>query len=464
MPATCTQVAIPYLPDQAICKTYENGYQFIFVPKKGDVFNVSTWVKTGSIHEDDINNGVSHFLEHLMFKGTERFAPGEFDKAMESMGAVINAATWKDFTFYYVTGPKGSQGQNFEKALDMHADMLLFSTLPDAEIGQQHNPDDPNSTAVKRERGVVIEEINMRDDQPWTKVYNAVNEMMYPPGHPYRRDVIGTRQIIGNIPRKAIESYYWTWYSPQNLATIVVGDFDPDWLEAKVLAAFDFNRLKRPTDSPAPFVWTGSSLPTYDGGQRFERIEGDFQTAFLIAGAHGPTPDDLKETIALDVASRILGEGRSSRLYQALIEKPREPVFNMISCGQSTFKLGNVFMIQANFNGADDAARLAEIEAEVTALCTTRPITAEEFTRTVKNMKVHFAETSETASGIADSVGESLTVTGTLNTYTGYLAQLNALTLGDVQAAAEHWLPWEKAFVSVLVPRDGASEAEGASA
>lgn len=115
-------VAIPYLPDAAQVITYENGYTFVFVPKKGDVFNVSTWVKTGSLNEDDHINGVSHFLEHLMFKGTQRFRPGEFDKAMESMGAVINAATWKDFTFYYITGPKGRAegpqiGENFHKAL-----------------------------------------------------------------------------------------------------------------------------------------------------------------------------------------------------------------------------------------------------------------------------------------------------------------------------------------------------------
>src|SRR5262249_25897346 len=154
-------VTIPYLREKGIHKTYDNGYQFVHVPKKGDVFNISTWVKTGSIHEDDRNNGVSHFLEHLMFKGTERFKPGEFDKAMESMGAIINAATWKDFTFYYITGPKGEQNKNFEKALDMHADMLLCSTLPDEEIGETHDPHDPNSKANKRERGVVIEEIGM---------------------------------------------------------------------------------------------------------------------------------------------------------------------------------------------------------------------------------------------------------------------------------------------------------------
>src|SRR5687768_17050267 len=127
-----SQVALPYLTEKAHVKTYDNGYTFVFVPKAGDVCNVSTWVRTGSIHEDEVINGISHFLEHLIFKGTERFKPGEFDKKMESMRAIINAATRKDFTFYDVTGSK-STGDNFDTALDMHADMMLCTTIPDAE-------------------------------------------------------------------------------------------------------------------------------------------------------------------------------------------------------------------------------------------------------------------------------------------------------------------------------------------
>jgi zinc protease len=102
---------LPFLKEAATQVTFENGHTFVFVPRKGQVFNVSTWVKTGSMNEDSLNNGVSHFLEHLMFKGTKRCKPGEFDKAMENMGAIINAATWKDYTFYYVTGPNTDYGE-----------------------------------------------------------------------------------------------------------------------------------------------------------------------------------------------------------------------------------------------------------------------------------------------------------------------------------------------------------------
>jgi zinc protease len=448
-----TTFQIPYLQSDAQRVTFENGHTLVFVPKQGDVFNVSTWVKTGSIHEDDLNNGVSHFLEHLMFKGTERFKPGEFDRAMESMGAIINAATWKDFTYYYISGPNGQNGECFSLALDMHADMLLHSTLPDEEIGPQYNPDDPNYAGEKRERSVVIEEIGMREDQPWTKVYNSVNRLMYPEGHPYRRDVIGTRQIIGNIPRASIQDYYRRWYAPETMTTIVVGDFDFEDIKAQVRKTFDF---AGPSATP-PAVEARPDSPfdgALEGAPRREIIEGQYQTSFCIMGYHGPAVGDLRETIALDIASYVLGEGRSSRLIMELLEKAETPNFNSISCGQSTFRLGNVFYIQGNFLSPDLEASLGEIHAEIDKLLDSEPITEDEFRRAVKKLKVDFAETSETAAGIAESIGEALTVSDDLAGYTGYLEVLESLDLETVRTVAKKYLSPEKAFTSVLVPQN----------
>ncbi len=445
MKRECKSIKIPYLREPGQRITYENGYTLIFVPKHGDVFNISTWVKTGSIHEDDRINGISHFLEHLMFKGTERFKPGEFDRIMESMGAVINAATWKDFTFYYVTGPQGEDGRNFDTALDMHADMMTCSTIPDEEIGPQYNPDDPDYAGEKRERSVVIEEIGMREDQPWTKVYNSLNRMMYPEGHPYRRDVIGTRQIIGHIPRETIVDYYKKWYAPRNFTTIVVGDFKQDDLEAKVLEAFRFNGAKA-----AEPVNEGPAITA--NGQRYEEITGQYATSFFITGFHGPSPRDFLENIAMDIISYALGEGRSSRLVQELTEKPAVPVFNFVGTGQSSFKLGNVFFIQGNFSLNDPKAAMKQVEAEVEKMLTSQPITEEEFQRAVKKLKVAFAETSETSSGIADAIGESMTVVNDLDYYLKYPDVLAGLDVETVNAVARKYLSLDKSYTTVLVP------------
>jgi zinc protease len=458
---------IPYLSEVARMVTYENGYTFVFVPKQGDVFNVSTWVKTGSINEDDRINGISHFLEHLMFKGTERFKPGEFDKAMESMGAVINAATWKDFTFYYVTGPKGKAdagqiGANFELALDLHSDMMLGSTIPDEEVGPRYDPFDTNYKGEKRERSVVIEEISMREDQPWTKIYNSVNHMMYEAKHPYQRDVIGTRQIIGDVPRETIYDYYRQWYSPANMTTIVVGDFDFDVMEEKICRYFDFEKFKISANGNSVSPQAASFQPPT--AKRYDEVKGEYQTSFFIMGFHGPEPQNLKETIALDVASHVLGESRSSRLTQALLEKPSTPVYNYVSCGQSTFKLGNVFFIQGNFNfpegQSDPKPVLKQLEAEVEKMLTTEPISEEEFQRALKKLKVNFAETSETASGIAETIGEAMTVVGSIESYLDYLNVLNQLDVATVNAAARKYLALDQAYTSVMVPGEDASKSD----
>ena len=168
--------------------------------------NVSSWVKTGSINEDDKNNGISHFLEHLMFKGTHKHPAGEFDHILEARGAIVNAATWKDYTFYYVTLPKGENNENFNLAIELHADMMTNPQIPDYEMGAPFDVNDKNVTD-KRERHVVIEEIRMRKDQPWTKVYNATNHAMYT-NHPYKRDVIGTPEIISQVSQEEIMNYY----------------------------------------------------------------------------------------------------------------------------------------------------------------------------------------------------------------------------------------------------------------
>ena len=179
----------------------ENGHTIVLAHKEGELVNVSTWVKTGSINENDKNNGISHFLEHLMFKGTSKHEAGYFDRTLEAKGAIVNAATWKDYTFYYVTLPKGENCRDLNLAIELHADMMLDPVLPYDEIGA---PFDLNEEVkVKRERHVVIEEIRMRKDQAWTKVYNTCNHNMYTK-HPYKRDVIGTPEIISQVTREDI--------------------------------------------------------------------------------------------------------------------------------------------------------------------------------------------------------------------------------------------------------------------
>ena len=189
------------------------------------IVTIDTWIKTGSIDEDDSNSGVAHFLEHLFFKGTKNHAPGEFDKILETKGAITNAATSKDFTHYYVTIPS----KDFDLAMELHADMLTNPMIPRNEM--------------EKERKVVLEEINKDSTSPQKKLYESIDKMLYT-AHPYKRRVIGRSDVIETITREKVLEFFNAHYSPSNMVTLVVGDVDTNYALNKIKEVFNSNSKK----------------------------------------------------------------------------------------------------------------------------------------------------------------------------------------------------------------------------
>lgn len=435
-------VKYPFLTKEAEVYKRDNGHTIVLAHKEGEMANVSTWVKTGSINEDDRINGISHFLEHLMFKGTHKHKAGEFDRILEAKGAIVNAATWKDYTFYYVTLPKGENGKDLKLAIELHADMMLDPVLPYEEIGA---PFDLKDTTVtdKRERHVVIEEIRMRKDQNWTKVYNACNYNMYTK-HPYKRDVIGTPEIISQVTRDDIMNYYQTFYSPENMTTIIVGDFDSIEILEKVEKEFDFKGRK---NTPQKI----NEIDTPVSSTVIVESTGHINTSYMMYGWLGPKACDLKNTICLDLISIIFGDGTSSRLYQNLIEKQPEPVFNMVNSEHYQFKDGNNFFIQANFKPEKLELARKLIEEELAGLLN-NPITDAELLKAKKKTKSRFAFSAETVSEIGETIGYYTTVCNDLKLIEDYLKDLESITVEDLNNAIKKYLNLENAVISILKP------------
>ncbi len=437
-------VKYPYLTEDVEIYERENGHKIVLAHKEGELVNVSTWVKTGSINEDDTNNGISHFLEHLMFKGTHKHKAGYFDKTLEAKGAIVNAATWKDYTFYYVTLPKGPQNCDLNLAIELHADMMLDPVLPEEEIGAPFDINNPKVTD-KRERHVVIEEIRMRKDQNWTKVYNACNFNMYKK-HPYKRDVIGTPEIISEVTRDEIMNYYKTFYSPENMTTIIVGDFDKERVLEKVEKEFDFKG--RPN---APKKVNEIDTPT-DHTIVVEN-QGKSNTSYLMIGFLGPKANQLKENIELDIISIILGESTSSRLYQNLIEKQPEQIFNMANAEHYQFKDGNNFFVQANFKPEKRDIAISLVKKEIENLLTNR-ITEEELEKAKKKTKSRFAYAAETVSEIGETIGYYMTVCEDLKLIENYLKDVEAITIDDLENTIKKYLDINNAVISILEPNN----------
>ncbi len=437
-----TVIKYPFLTKDVEVYEMESGHKVVLAHKDGGLVNISSWVKTGSINEDDEINGISHFLEHLMFKGTHKHKAGEFDRILEGKGAIVNAATWKDYTFYYVTLPKGKNDEDMYLALDLHADMMIDPVLPPEEIGSPFNLDDKNVTD-KRERHVVIEEIRMRQDQPWSKVYNYTNDAMYKK-HPYKRDVIGTPEIISQVSQETIMNYYKTFYSPNNITTIVVGDFDHEKVLDRIIKGFDFkDRAKHINRVNEPDTPTDHTI--------YIENKACLTSGFMMFGYLGAPAKDLKATIMLDMLATILGDGASSRMYQNLIEKAPEQVFNMVGAEHYIFKDGSNFFLQANFipEKKDKAIELLKAEVEKVK----ENIAENEFKKAKNKIKADFAADAETVSAIGETIGYYMTVCEDLTLAESYLGEVERITINDLKKAAQRYLNIDNAVISTLIPQ-----------
>ena len=436
------EIQYPYLTKPVEIYERQNGHKIVLAHKEGGLVNISSWVKTGSINENDENNGISHFLEHLVFKGTHKHKAGYFDKTLESKGAIVNAATWKDYTFYYVTLPQGPDGEYFKLAIELHADMMLDPVIPEEEIGVAFNLGD-DSVPQKRERHVVIEEIRMRQDQPWTKIYNSTNKNMYT-NHPYKRDVIGFPQTIASIPRETILEYYRTHYTPNNITTIVAGDFNHEEVLEKVCKEFDFkgrenyNNPKQVLDTPVT-------------EEKYIELKGKINTGFSITGWLGPVAREVKDNIGLEIINIVLGEGQSSRLYQNLIEQAKEPIFNVVATDYYSFKDGGNFFVQANFKADKKEEALKLIKDEIQKILN-KDMTQKEFEKAKKKLKVRFAQGAETVSEIAESIGYYMTVCDDLDLAESYLNDLENYTLEEANKTAQKYLQLQNSVTTVLLP------------
>lgn len=437
-------VKYPYLTKEVEIYERENGHKIVLAHKEGEMVNVSSWVKTGSINEDDDNNGISHFLEHLMFKGTHAHKVGEFDKMLESKGAIVNAATWKDYTFYYVTLPKGIDNKNFDLALDLHSDMMMDPVFPSEELGAPFDINDPTVTD-KRERHVVIEEIRMRKDQPWTKVYNICNKNLYT-AHPYIRDVIGTPEIISRLTREDIDNYYRKFYTPKNVTTIVVGDFNHEEVLDKLCEKFDFPNRVQGENSV-------NKIDAPVSETKYLETNANVQTSYMMFGWLGPKASELKASICLDLISIIFGDGTSSRLQQNLVEKLPDKIFNMIGSEHYQFKDGNNFFIQANFKPEAKDRALELVKQELANLLEVK-ISKEELSKAKKRIKSRFAYSAETVSEIGETIGYYMTVCDDLKLIEEYLSDLDSITVENLEENIKKYLSLNNAVISVLMPEE----------
>jgi zinc protease len=402
----------------------DNELTVILAEHRGaDVVAVQLWVRAGARDERDDQAGLSHFLEHLLFKGTPTRGPGEIDRTISALGGEMNAATSQDFTYYHVVLP----ARHLTTALDVVADAAMNAVFDPAEL--------------ERERLVVLEEIRRSRDNPGGYLWRILTREHFA-GHPYGLDVLGTPESIGAAPRERIVDYYRHRYAPGNAAVVVAGNVDPAEALAQVQKTFG-GWERRPVPDRPLVVAPGL------GEVRRARESRTLQQSYLGMAWRAPIVPD-PDVYAMDLLSSVLGRGRTSRLYQEV--KERRGLVSTIGASFYIQREAGTLTVTARSNAAEAGEVEAAVLAEAARL-RAEPVEDAELARALTGVEAGYAFGHETAEGLAYSYGMAETV-WTLEFELGYLDAVRQVTRERLRDAAARHLVSDR-FTAALLHPDG---------
>ena len=393
--------------------------------KDNPIVKIDTWINTGSINENDKNNGISHFLEHLFFKGTKKYPTGAMDKILDSKGATVNAATSKDYTHYYIQIPS----KDFDLALNLHADMLQNPLIPRKEL--------------ERERPVVIEEISKTKDSPQNRMFDNLYTALYSKSnHPYKRTVIGKKEVIETVTREEILDYFNKFYTPDAYTTVIVGDVDKEDALKKVEAAFNQRQKMKQTKIKYPKVKSLDKIERMDEAM-------DINKTHMLIGFLAPKFSDSIDMYALDVLSTILASGKSSILNSEL--KENKQLVLSISAGNYSQKDSGIFYIYSTMEPDKKELVEKEIISELKKIL--NGDFDENLISKAKNMiKTDTYYSRESISNISDDLGYDFTFLEDENFYENYLKNIDKVTKQDIINMAKKYILLDKYVISTVHP------------
>lgn len=415
---------IPFLPAGTKLTTLENGLTIIVrEDHSAPVVSAQAWCKAGSIDEGRwLGAGLSHMLEHMLFKGTTTRGAGRIDQEVQDAGGYMNAYTSFDRTVYYINVPNTGA----TVAVDILCDIMRNATLPADE--------------VEKEKQVILREMDMNQDDPGRRASRRLFESAYTRS-PYRYTVIGYPDIFNEVTREDLAAFYQEKYAPNNIFYVVVGDFKADQIEAQIREAFAKVRAR-----PLP----PQVLPEEprQAGPRDIIEEAPIELGHFHIAWHIPDLRD-PDTPILDVLATLLGSGHSSRLYQEV----REKLGIVHSADAWTYSPGNPGLLgvsaiidPAQFRNAR-AALLDQVER-----MKREPVSEPELAKAVKQFTAATLATRKTMQGQAQDLGGNWLAATDLNFSERYLAAVRRVTPGDLQRVARQYLTCESRTLYALLP------------
>jgi len=388
------------------------------------------WYRVGSRNESIGQTGKSHFLEHMLFKGTERFRKGEIDLLTLKNGGANNAFTAHDFTAYYFNF--ASDRWNF--ALDIEADRMVNCTF---------EPDE-----FEAEKKVVIEELKTSLDSPWGLLIQETDAAAYKI-HPYRNPIVGWLQDVERASAEEQQDYYRRFYHPNNAVLVLVGDFDTDRLLERVTDVFSV-------------IPTGPEIPPMllvEPEQRGEKrviLRWRSKIPRLAMAYHAPRiahPD----TYALQILGVILSEGKASRLYQRMVEREQAVTFVTAEFGESQDP--TMFHIRAEARGSHTVEAIeSSIHDELHQIAKIG-VTPQEVERAKHQIEAHFILSRERTLDQAILLGQIETLQG-YEYVDMYLDRISRVTPDDVADVCARYLREDNRTIACLLSDGSESERE----
>jgi zinc protease len=406
-------------------ETLPNGLRIYLKPIPGSpVVTAMVAYKVGSADEDLNHTGLSHYLEHLMFKGTDKIMPGDIDRLTLRNGGANNAYTSDDYTIYYFD----FASDRWQAALEVEADRMQ-----NLRIDKAHE--------FEQEKGAVVSELESDEDQPWDLETKTIRPLLFGQG-PYGHPVIGERAHVRGATAAVIKAYYDKWYHPNNAALVICGGFDPDQALTRIKELFGpIPRVELPERKTVP--------PVQNHGPVRREFSSKFDMPRMLMGFPGVRSGD-PDYFPLQVIHALLTSGKTSRLYRKLVEGEE-----LASAVESTNHAGRYpgwFEIELELLQGKDRDKAEKIVlAELQAL-REQPVSAAELKRVKERLLAGAIFGRESVHALADSIARGVTTTD-LEFLKNSLPRLQAVTTQDVQAAARKYFHPDHATVVWSVPK-----------
>jgi len=390
--------------------------------RTSEIAALQLWVGVGGRDEALSERGFAHFVEHMLFKGTDAIDRGFVDREVEAAGGRTNAGTSYDYTYYYMLLPASRVGRGIE-------------VLADVAVNSRFDPEE-----VDREREVVFEEMRLGEDNPRGALNRRLYDLVFE-GHVYGHPVLGDPSALRAATRATLRDFYKRHYVPENMVLVVAGSVDSG--EVRAAAARAFGALP-----PAGHARAVPPMAPPITGERRQTIARPERQASLGLGWLAP-PLGHPDMAAVDLLAHILGGSRSSRLHQALRERMR--VVSSVEARYSALQRGGVLSITAQLEPADEAVVEAAIAAEVQRVQDTG-VTPLELERAITASESARVFSQETVEGLALSYGRA-ELLWRLADDRRYPEVVRQVTAEQVQAAAQRYLGAIHGRLS-LVPRE----------